>query len=134
MKHFNLVLLAAIFFLPLIPSCSTPSYFGKSYAPTQNVDVYLDERDIEKRYEVIGTSEIKQGFNSLDKMQLKGIELGKAKGADGVIMILAEENTGAITNKFGNVKKGKKNDTYAGGTVTTNTKMKKILATFIKYK
>jgi len=134
MKHFTLALLAVIFFLLLITSCSTPSYFGKSYVPTRNVDVYLSKRDIDRNYEVIGTSEIKQGFSSLDKLQLKVIELGKNKGADGVIMKLTEENAGSITNKFGNVKKGKKNNMYASGAVTTNTKVKKIEATFIKYK
>jgi len=133
MKHFNLALLAGIIFLLMVTSCSTPSYFGKSYAPTQNVDVYLDECDIKKEYEVMGTSDIKQGFSSLDKLQTKVIELGKAKGADGIIMKLTEEDAGAITNNFGNVKKGKKNDTYTGGTVTTNTKVKKVQATFIKY-
>jgi len=134
MKHFILALMAGILFLLLGTSCSTPSYFGKSFAPTQHVDVFLDEGDIEKRYEVMGTSEIKQGFSSLDKLQQKVIELGKAKGADGVIMKLREEETGAITNNFGNVKKGKKNDTYTGGNVTTNTKVKKVQATFIKYR
>jgi len=134
MKNLILILLAGILFLLLINSCSTPSYFGKTYVPTQNVDVYLDECDVKKEYEVMGTSDIKQGFNSLDKLQQKAIELGKTKGADGIIMKLTEEDTGAITNNFGNVKKGKKNDSYTGGTITTNTKVKKVQATFIKYK
>lgn len=62
------------------------------------------------------------------------IEQGKAKGADGIIMKLTEEEAGNVTNDFGNIKNGKKNNTYSDGSVTTSTKVKKITATFIKYK
>lgn len=134
MKFLKSIRFIGILSVLLSTACSTPAYFGKSYTPTQNVDVYFDQSDVKKEYEVMGTSDIKQGFNSLDALQKKVIEQGKAKGADGIIMKLTEEAAGSVTNDFGNVKNGKKNNTYSGGSVTTNTKVKKVTATFIKYK
>lgn len=114
-------------------SCA-PSYFGKTYAPTQNVDVYFDAADVKRQHEVMGTTDVGQGFNSLNAVQQKVIELGKAQGADGVIMKLTEEVTGSQKSDFGNMKNGSKNSTYTGGSITTNMKTKKVQATFIKYK
>ncbi|MBL1220661.1 hypothetical protein JET18_07415 [Chryseobacterium sp. L7] len=114
-------------------SCA-PSYFGKTYAPTQNVDVYFDAADVKRQHEVMGTTDVGQGFNSLNAVQQKVIELGKAQGADGVVMKLTEEVTGSQKSDFGNMKNGSKNSTYTGGSITTNMKTKKVQATFIKYK
>ncbi|MBK1897014.1 hypothetical protein [Chryseobacterium paridis] len=119
--------------LSVATSC-TPSYFGKTYAATQNVDVYFDAKDVKREHETMGTTEIDQGFSSIDAMQQKAIELGKSRGADGVIMKLTEEVTGSSKSDFGNVKNGSKNNTYSGGSITTNMKVKKVQATFIKYK
>ena len=117
-----------------IPSSCAPSYFGKSYTATQTVEVYYSDKDVKKEYEIMGSTEIPQGFSSPDAMQQKAIELGKSRGADGVIMKMVEETTGSSTSNFGNVKNGNKNNTYTGGSVTNNMKVKKIQATFIKYK
>ncbi|PIF46249.1 hypothetical protein CLU96_3273 [Chryseobacterium sp. 52] len=122
-----------ILVLSAATSCA-PSYFGKTYSPTQNVDVYFDAADVKREHEVMGTTDVGQGFNSLNAVQQKVIELGKAQGADGVIMKLTEEVTGSQKSDFGNVKNGSKNNTYSGSSITTNTKIKKVLATFIKYK
>lgn len=122
-----------IFALAAATSCA-PSYFGKTYSPTQNVDVYFDAADIKREHEVMGTTDVGQGFNSLNAVQQKVIELGKAQGADGVVMKLTEEVTGSSKSDFGNMKNGTKNNTYTGGSVTTNMKTKKVMATFIKYK
>lgn len=122
-----------IFALAATASC-TPSYFGKTYSPTQSVDVYFDAADVKREHEVMGTTDIGQGFNSLNAVQQKVIELGKAQGADGVVMKLTEEVTGSSKSDFGNMKNGSKNSTYTGGSVTNNIKTKKVLATFIKYK
>lgn len=122
-----------IFALSAATSCA-PSYFGKTYAPTQNVDVYFDAADIKRAHEIMGTTDVGQGFNSLNAVQQKVIELGKAQGADGVVMKLTEEVTGSQKSDFGNMKNGSKNNTYTGGSITTNIKTKKVQATFVKYK
>lgn len=114
-------------------SCA-PKYFGKTYAPTTQVDVFLDAADVKKGYTVMGTADVGQGFSSMDAMQQKVINLGKQRGADGVIMKLTEEVTGSSKSDFGNVSTGKKNNnTYSGSSITNNTKVTKVQATFIKY-
>lgn len=90
-------------------SCSAPSYFGKSYAPTQHVDVFFDINDIKKEYEVMGTTDIGKGFGSIEAAQQKVITLGQSKGADAVVMKLTEEVTGSSKSDFGNLQNGKKN-------------------------
>lgn len=134
MKSSKVLQLLVIFSLVFAVSCA-PSYFGKTYAPTQNVDVYLDAADVRKPYTVMGTSDIGQGFSSMDAVQNKVIELGKSKGADGVIMKLTEETTGSSTSNYGTVgnDQNKKKNTYNGGSVTNNIKVKKVQATFVKY-
>ncbi|GAA4914951.1 hypothetical protein GCM10023313_17960 [Mucilaginibacter defluvii] len=123
-----------VLFSGFITSCSSPKYFGKTYSPTQNVDVYLDKADVKKNHTTIGTTSIGKGFGSLESAQQKVIELGKAKGADGVIMTLTEEvvstqqtGTGVITQSK------KKNVTGTTSSSTVDIKQKKITATFIKY-
>lgn len=122
-----------IFALSAATSCA-PSYFGKTYAATQHVDVYFDAADVKREHEIMGTTDVGQGFSSLNAVQQKVIELGKAQGADGVVMKLTEEVTGSQKSDFGNMKNGSKNNTYTGGSITTNIKTKKVQATFIKYK
>ncbi|WP_300670497.1 hypothetical protein [Soonwooa sp.] len=127
--------LAMSLFLATANKANAQAYLGKSYTPTEKVDMYLNSEDVKKPYEVMGTSSVNQGFKSLEKTQKKVIELGKTKGADGVIMKLTEEVTGTQQSDFGNVNAGKKNNsTFSGSSSTTNIKVKKIEATYIKYK
>jgi hypothetical protein len=133
MKNLSLIQSVGIFALTLATSCA-PAYFGKTYSPTQNVDVYFDAADVKREHEVMGTTDIGQGFSSLNAMQQKVIELGKSQGADGVVMKLTEEVTGSSKSDFGTMKNGSKNNTFNGGSISTNIKAKKVQATFIKYK
>jgi len=135
MKTVQMVQALGLLALTAATSCATPSYFGKNYSPTSNVDIYYDTKDIKKEYEVMGSTELAQGFSSTDVMQQKVIELGKARGADGVVMKLVEEVTGTANSNFGSVANGnKKNNTFNSGGITTNVKTKKVQATFVKYK
>lgn len=74
-----------------ISSCIHSDYLGKSYEPTTNVDLYLDEADVRTDYEVMGevTLETDAGMDfavSSEKMQEKVMEVAREKGADGVIL------------------------------------------------
>lgn len=133
MKKSTLIPLFGILSIVILSACSSPSYLGKSYAPTQNVDVYLNAADIKKLHTTMGTSSYDQNFNSLDAMQQKLIEMGKAKGADGVIMDLTEEVAVTQQSGTGTINTKKKNNTVSTSSTTTNIKKKKITATFIKY-
>lgn len=120
--------------LALLAACSTPSYFGNTYSPTQQVDVYFDKTDVKKTYVTMGSTSIPKGFSSMEAVQQKVIELGKAKGADGVIMTLTEEVVSTQQSGSGVVSKTKKQKvTGTTNSTTTDIKQKKIEATFIKY-
>ncbi|MBE7176286.1 MAG: hypothetical protein INR69_07790, partial [Mucilaginibacter polytrichastri] len=91
MKTSKAILLTIILFLFLASACSAPAYLGKSYPPTEDVDVYMDAADIKKQYTTMGSSDVDQNFSSVEVMQQKMVDMGKAKGADGVILKLVEE-------------------------------------------
>ncbi|MGH1517965.1 hypothetical protein [Chryseobacterium sp. JK1] len=111
------------------------AYLGKSYTPTEKVDMYLEAENIKRPYEVMGKSSVNQGFKSLQKTQDQVIKLGKSKGADGVIVKLVEEVTGSQKNDFGSLNNGNKSsNTFSASSSTMDVKVKKIEAVFIKYK
>ncbi|SOD99232.1 hypothetical protein [Spirosoma fluviale] len=126
--------LLVILFIALVAACSKKSYCGKTYSPTQHIDVYLDKADIRKGYITIGSANLAKGFSSMDAMQQKVIELGKSNGADGVIMTLTENGILTQQNGTGVVSKTKKQKVIViNSSSTTPMKEKRIVATFIKY-
>lgn len=132
-KTANLVLLTFLV-IGLLAACSSPKYFGKTYSPTTNVDVYLAKEDVKKNFTTMGTTDIGKGFGSLETAQQKVIELGKAKGADGVIMVLTEEVVTTSQTGTGVVTQSKKKNVIGtSSSSSTDIKQKKIMATFIKY-
>lgn len=110
-------------------------YFGKTYAPTQNVDEYFDAADVTKPHTVMGKTDLDKGFRSLEKTQAKILELARKKGADGVIFSM-EEEVYATSNSGGGIisQKKDKQATISSNGTTTDLKQKKVRATFIKYK
>jgi len=131
MKQSILILALGLF---SFHSVKAQKYFGKSYSATKNVEEFYDSSDVKKGYTVMGKAEMDKGFRSLEKCQLKIIELAQKKGADAVIFSMEEEvygtsNSGSAT--LHDKKKGKTTATTAGSTV--NLKEKKIRAVFIKY-
>jgi hypothetical protein len=126
--------LLVVLFIATLFACSKPSYFGKTYPPTQNVDIYLDKADVKNTYITMGTTDLAKGFSSMDAMQQKVIALGKANGADGVIMTLTEGVVSTQQNGTAVVSKTKKQKVIATNSSSTmDIKEKKIIATFIKY-
>lgn len=132
-KSANLVLLIFLV-MGLLAACSSPKYFGKTYSPTTNIDIYLAKEDVKKNFTTMGTTDIGKGFGSLESAQQKVIELGKAKGADGVIMVLTEEVVTTSQTGTGVVTQSKKKNVIGTSSASsTDIKQKKIMATFIKY-
>jgi len=123
-----------ILLITLMTACSKPSYFGTTYPPTSNVDVYLDKADIRKQYTTMGSTTLAKGFGSVEATQQKVIEMGKAKGADGVIMTLTEDVVVTQQNGTAIASKTKKDKVIANSSSQTrDIKETKIIATFIKY-
>lgn len=131
MKKSVLILL---FGLLVYNAAHAQKYLGKSYASTQKVDEYFDAADVKQEHTVMGKAELDKGFRSLEKCQLKIMELARKKGADGVIFSVEEEVFGTSSSSGGTVGKNKKNKTtVSSNNTTTNMKEKKIKGTFIKY-
>ena len=116
----------------LIYACS-PSYLGKTYAPTQNVDIYLTSNDIKRPYTTMGNAEVEVMLKSTERTQQDLISLAKSKGADGVILSSTEEVSSTTENTSGYIKKDNKEDRVNSVTSTSTSKTKKIKGTFIKY-
>jgi L-asparaginase/Glu-tRNA(Gln) amidotransferase subunit D len=79
--------------------CTTTDYLGKTYPPTQHVDVFYSPQDVKRAYEVMG--EIRaQGDDivSYASMQQKLVQEAMQKGADAlVIEQLGMTETGSTT-------------------------------------
>ena len=71
MKKSTSIQLLGILFIALLSACSTPSYFGKTYPATQNVDVYLDAEDVKKPYTTMGTLEYDRTLSRLPPCSLR---------------------------------------------------------------
>ena len=107
--------------------CVSNDYAGKSYAPTQNVEVFYDESQVGREYEVMGVdrADAEDGTSSQQIVQAMVSE-AKKQGADGIIVDnIGTENTGSRTSTSGDDK----NSTY-----TTETREKIITARFIKFR
>jgi hypothetical protein len=82
------MLLAA---LMICLGCAKVNYIGESYPPTQHVDLYISEEDIEVDYKVIGriiaTANATSNLLSDEEFQEKIMIKAREKGADGVIIL-----------------------------------------------
>ncbi len=69
-------------------SCMTISYVGDRYQPTDRIDVYYAERDVEFKYKVIGhLSELVGGVNGEERAKQSIVAKCREVGADGVIIL-----------------------------------------------
>ncbi len=117
-------LLLVILLLLVLTSCITVDYVGKRYTPTNQVDMYFDEADIKRDYEVMGTLEAEtREFVSMEKVQEKIIKEARSKGADAIL--------------FGDIQKKASGITTSEGPFSTRTSTEEekfIKAKFLKYK
>lgn len=119
--------------LGLFVSCSpTVQYIGKQYNPTQNVDVFLDTKDIKKNYMVIGKIDGISGIlgSSYDEIQNKIVQTAQQKGADGVILYNMEKRVIGTTGSANTHRQWLNTST----TMSTSNVTEDVLhADFIKY-
>lgn len=116
----------------LSTSCVSVDYLGKSYSPTAVVDLYFDEADIEKNYEVMGTMTAEMpDWMSMEKMQEKMVEKAREKGADALIIGKIEKQvTGSTSTSSG----GQDGNSWGGTTTTSTERVKVVSAQLVKYK
>ena len=102
----NIKILVTFFLLLfLVAGCAHINYVGKSYDPTDNVDIYYAKEDIEKEYTVMGHA-VGGGqlLVSTSKIQNELIAKAKSKGADAILITeigreISEENDGFDAEK-----------------------------------
>jgi len=123
-----------------LSSCATTDYVGKTYAPTNNVDLYFDGNEVEVEYEVMGTARTEgmegMSFNSIQNQLMKD---AMKKGADGIIIDGLDEisrgSTSTTSSTVENKRVWNKNKTrYVSSTHTSEELHKIITAKLIKYK
>lgn len=124
-------LLFALASLVVATSCISVDYLGKSYQPTTQVELFFDEHDITKDFEVMGTinAEMPDWMN-MEKMQERLIEKAREKGADAVLIgDLEKQVTGSTSTSNSN------GGPFWGTTTSTTTERVKIVtAKLLKYK
>lgn len=68
-------------------ACAEVRYVGETYSPTTEVDIYFDEKRIEREFTIIGRAIGTGGFGlSTDKIQKKLVEEAKQRGADAILI------------------------------------------------
>ena len=115
------------FLLLFLSACSAHlKYLGTSYAPTEKVDVYVDQSTISKPYRIIGkgfTNYYNRTYWSVEIMQQKAVEKAKEKGADAVLIYdYYVLNPGATINSVSHTDSlGKGLITIGNSTVVPNS-------------
>src|SRR5215831_12684114 len=127
--------------LMLATSCAHLDYAGQSFPPTQNVDLFYSEANVNREYTVIGElTGTGDQFVSTQKLQDQMVQKAREKGADGVVILGLEhfqsgENTNYTESTTeGKNKKGKTVTTTSGSSSTSSEESKRIRAILIKYK
>jgi hypothetical protein len=87
--RFNLPALSGILFMLFFSTC-TPSiqYLGDKLQPTYTIDVYYDEKDVEKEYRTLGKMTHGNMFDyEVEIIKNKMIAEAKSFGGDGIIFM-----------------------------------------------
>ncbi|HEX5002421.1 MAG TPA: hypothetical protein VFW78_07980 [Bacteroidia bacterium] len=132
-------LFSVLFVVTALAGCgSSPyKYFGKSYAPTVNAEMFFREADIPEPFEIMGKMDVKMSSKkSTEKIQRKVMQIAASKGADAVIIDNFDQQAGGFTSVGGGGGKSNKHGGSVSGGVS-KTKINQdvvIKATLVKYK
>jgi hypothetical protein len=98
--HFHVVLFALA---ALMVGCTTTDYLGKTYPPTQHVDVFFSSQDVKRAYEVMGEIRAEaDDIVSYESMQNKLVQEAMQKGADAILiekLDMTETGSTTVENK-----------------------------------
>jgi hypothetical protein len=74
-------------FFALLTGCTTTDYLGKTYPPTQHVDVFYSPHDVTRTYEVMGEIRAEgDDVVSYESMQHRLVQEAMQKGADAILI------------------------------------------------
>lgn len=117
-------------------SCTNIKYLGDEYPPTDRVDLYFSEADVEIEYRVMGHLEATAGeFVDTEKMLEDIKKKAMEKGADGIIVLGLDEYVVSQSTEWTETTKDEGDkSTVSGQTSVSTEKEKEVKALFIKYK
>ncbi|TMQ59036.1 MAG: hypothetical protein E6K76_06050 [Candidatus Eisenbacteria bacterium] len=126
----------AIPFLLMIAACAHVDYIGRSYAPTNHVDLFFAEKDVTHEYEVMGkVVATANDLVSAEKLQAKVLEKAQSKGADAVVLLgLDRYKSGENTNYRETTEDKGRKTTTTGHSNTSSEEKKEVQALFLKYR
>jgi hypothetical protein len=133
MKRF---LLPAVLATLLLTACAHVDYVGRSYPPTQKVDLFFDEREVEASYDVMGQVIARANdLVSAEKLQAKIMQKAQERGADAVVITgMDRYKTGESTTYNESTKERRRRTVTEGSSTTSDTNEKQIRAIFLKYR
>lgn len=84
-------LIIATCLLTVVLGCASIHYIGESYPPTERVDLYFSEYDIQREYTVIGrllaTANVGEPIYSSERFTEAIRKKAREKGADAVVIL-----------------------------------------------
>jgi len=117
----KLIKITSGFIFLLMISCSPQiNYLGSSYPPTQEVDIFFDEEDIQKDFKVMGIMKNEGDEMELDDSEsVKNAMIKKAKsvGADAILFLGFYSEK--VNNETTNIETIDKDKTVATSTQNT---------------
>ncbi len=131
-RLYALAALAAL----LLTACAHIDYVGRTYPPTNKVDLYFHESDVDVPFEVMGTVIARApDFIGAEKLQRKLMKKAGEKGADAVVITgLERYKTGSSTTYNEETKERRRGTVTEGSSSTSDENEKEIRAVFLKYK
>ena len=132
--HLRLILFACF---ALIAGCTTTDYLGRTYPPTQHVDVFFSPQDVKRPYEVMGEIRAEgDDVVSFESMQQKLVQEAMQKGADAMLiekLDMTETGYTTVENKSG--EKRKRRESSSTNISTTNIEKDRLIsAKLLKYR
>jgi hypothetical protein len=124
-------------FFALLAGCTTTDYLGKTYPPTQHVDVFYSPHDVTRAYEVMGEIRAEgDDIVSYASMQQKLVQEAMQKGADAILiekLDMTETGSTTVENKIRDQHRRRTSSSTAVST-TSIEKDRLITAKLLKYR
>lgn len=128
---------AFLFLAILLSACSDNIiYYGRTYSPTEKVDIFFREGDVTEPNEVMGKATFEvSAKKSSDKVQARLMKQAQSKGADALVFDdIALTTTGTATGGAAAGTGGKRGFLGIFGSKTKYERGQQIKATLLKYK
>jgi hypothetical protein len=124
-------------FFALLAGCTTTDYLGKTYPPTQHVDVFYSPHDVTRAYEVMGEIRAEgDDIVSYASMQQKLVQEAMQKGADAILIEKLDTTETGSTTVENRTREQHRRRTSSSTAISTTSieKDRLITAKLLKYR